>query len=417
MSANIHQTWASFDEALKAYEQAMLEHRYSQSYIVYHIDVLKGMYNDSIAENRTYSFQKAEIWLRKQKERELSGKIVRHTYNCMRIVILQFDQFYRDGHLVIQRRVEHSKCLPDHFQSIHQEFLHTLPQNLASGTISLHKTNSRQFFEYLIKCSISDLKVVNSETIRNFLADAANRHKRSMEKVLQALKLLFPFLSKKGFDNFDFDFSFIKAGYKRKPILPHFTHEEVKSILMMIDRSTTIGKRDYAIVMVAVYTGLRIADIVGLRLTDIDWRKREIRVQQKKTGSELCLPLNIESGNAVADYILNGRQSSTEEYIFVKSSPPYTKLNGCGVGYYILDRCYGQNEELPEKYKGKTFHSFRRSLASWLSAEQTPLPLLSEILGHANLESSKFYVSHNVTNMLMCCLGFDDIPVLKGELK
>ena len=417
MSAKIQHPWASFEEALQSYEQALKEHHYSQSSVTFHMSVLTKMTNDDNTESQVYSISKAELWLSKQMERVTSGRIVRHTYDCMRIVISRFEQFYQEGHLVIKRRNERRKNLPDCFHIIHQEFCQSLPQNLASGTLSLHNTNSRQFFEYLVKCSIIDLKSVDTVTVRNYFTDAATRHKRSMEKVLQALKLLFPFLSKKGFTNFDFDFSIIKPGYKRKPMSPYFTHDDVKSILMLIDRSKAIGRRDYAVIVTAVYTGLRIADIVNLQLTDIDWRKREVRVRQKKTGNELCLPLNIETGNALADYILNGRLSSMEKYIFVNTVPPYTKINGLGVGYHILKRCYGKNKELSTKYSGKTFHSFRRSLASWLSAEQTPLPLISEILGHVNLVAAKPYLSYDVSSMSMCCLGLDNIPVLKEELK
>lgn len=416
MSTKICNPWTSFNEALHAYEEALKSHHYSQSSVTFHMSVLTKIYNDVSNESHSYSLPKAEQWLSKQMERVSSGRIVRHTYECMRIVISRFDHFYREGTLVIKRRNERRKNLPDCFYSIHQEFLHTLPQNLAPGTLSLHNTNSRRFFEYLANRSITDLRSVDNETVRNYFIEAAVQHKRSMEKVLQALKLLFPFLYKKGYENFGYDFSIIKPGYKRKQMLPCFTYDDVKSILSLIDRSTTIGRRDYAIILIAVFTGLRITDITDLRLTDVDWRKREITVKQKKTKNELCLPFNIETGNALADYILNGRPPSAEEYIFLNNVPPFTKIIGDGVGYHILKRCYGHNDELSAKYSDKTFHSFRRSLASWLSAEQTPLPLISEILGHAVLSAAKPYLSYDASRMAMCCLGLDDIPVLKEEL-
>ena len=418
MSTKSLQSQFTFTDMLKSYEQALSQRSYSHFTITYHVGILKRIYNDPINVNEqfTYSPFKSEIWLENQHTREVSGQILHSYLVFMRTVIKQFEQFCQEGRLIIKRRYERPACLPECFHCIYQEFLCSLPQNLAPATISLHETNSRQFFEYLLKHSILDLKLVGYETVKKFLADAATHHRCSMDKVIQALKLLFTFLLDRGFVVFNPDFRVMKPAYRRKPVLPHFTHDEVESLLSLIDRSSAIGKRDYAVVLVAIYTGLRSSDVFNLRLNNIDWRRHEIRITQKKTGNELCLPLSAEAGNALADYILNGRPSSAEEYVFVKCVAPYTKLNGKGAGYHILEKCYSLNEELAEKCTNKTFHSFRRSLGSWLSMEKTPLPLISEILGHTNLESSKFYLSYDNSSMSMCCLGLDGIPVLKGEL-
>lgn len=416
MTTESRQSRIPFVKTLQLYKQALLQLSYRPSTIDFHINTLNHIYNDGSDEKLTYSFEKAEIWLKKQQKRKTMGQITHRYYVCMRTVTEQFEEFYKKGHLVIKKRNEHSVRLPECFGSIHQEFIHSLPQRLAPATISLYETNSRQFFEYLTAHSILDLISVDRELIENFLSDAITHHKCSMDTVIQMLKLLFTFLSGKSLVRFNPDFSILKPAYRRKPVLPHFTYDEVKSILMLIDRSIAIGKRDYAIVLVAVYTGLRLGDVLDLQLTDIDWRKHEIRIVQKKTRSELYLPLSVETGNALVDYILNGRPSSAEGYIFLKSVPPYSKLNGSCTGYRILKKCFEMDTELAEKCMEKTFHSFRRSLGSWLSMEQTPLPLISEILGHTSLESSKFYLSYDILSMSMCCLGLDGIPVLKEDL-
>lgn len=100
----------------------------------------------------------------------------------MRSDIAMFEQFYRKGHLVIKMRSERLTYLPDCFGSIHEEFLCSLPQSLAPTTISLRNTKSRQNFEYLFRHSILDLKFIDNETIKNFLADAAIHHKYIWKK-------------------------------------------------------------------------------------------------------------------------------------------------------------------------------------------------------------------------------------------
>lgn len=415
MITESHQAQIPFLETLQLYREALLQHSYSLSTIDFHIGTLKRIYNNGSNEKFTYSPIKAKTWLKKQQERKTTGQITQSYYVCMRAAVKQFQEFYLEGHLVIKKRNEHPICLPECFYSIHQDFIHSLPRKPAMTTVSPHETNSKQFFEYLAAHSILNINSVDQNVIQSYLSDAITHHRCSMDKVVQMLKLLFTFLFERNLVCFNPDFSILKPACRRKPVLPHFTYDEVKSLLILIDRSSDIGKRDYAVVLVAVYTGMRLRDILDLRLTDIDWRKQEIRIVQKKTGNELCLPLSTEAGNALADYILNGRPSSLGEYIFLKSVPPYNKLKSTGIGSRILKKCFDMDEKLAKKCTNKTFHSFRRSLGSWLSMEQTPLPLISEILGHTNLEASKFYLAYDSSGMSMCCLGLDGIPILKGD--
>lgn len=148
--------------------------------------------------------------------------------------------------------------------------------------------------------------------------------------------------------------------------MPHFSYEEADAILHTVDRSAPMGKRDYAILSVAIYTGLRLGDILNLRLSDIAWMQQEIEVVQEKTGAKIRLPLRIEAGDALADYILNGRPLSADDHIFVRHNAPHGKLTGRGVGERILSRCFSADESLKERCAGKTFHAFRRSFGSWL---------------------------------------------------
>ena len=410
------QTPILFDSLLGLYEKALLQKSYNRNTVLSHIQVLRRVYDNEVIGKFTYSPNKAKIWLNEQRNRKMEGQISHRWYVFMHTVIEQFDQFCREGCLMITRRYEHPGRLNECFHSIHQEFSHSLPQKLAQSTRELYVTNSRQFLEYLEKHSILDLKSITHVIIVDYLAAAATHHERSMDKVIQALKLLFAFLSAKGLIGFDLNFTTLKPACRRKPVLPCFTYDEVKLLLALIDRTTAIGKRDYAVVLIAIYTGLRSHDIYTMRLTDVNWRKQEISITQKKTGNAQCIPLCVDAGNALADYILNGRPPSNEEYIFVKNVAPYTRLNGHGNGSYLMGKYFKLNPALAEKRPNKTFHSFRRSLGSWLSAAQTPLPLISEILGHTNLEASKFYLSYDNSSMSLCCLGLDGIPVLKGEL-
>ena len=113
----------------------------------------------------------------------------------------------------------------------------------------------------------------------------------------------------------------------RKKIHSGFDKDEVTAILNAPDKSTALGKRDYAIIMLAAYTGLRGVDVLTLRFSDIGWRLREIRPIQSKTSKPVMLPVPVAVLNAVAEYILEARPENTAtDIIFLRSRPPYDPL-------------------------------------------------------------------------------------------
>ena len=78
-------------------------------------------------------------------------------------------------------------------------------------------------------------------------------------------------------------------------------------MLKCIDRSNPIGKRNYAIMLIASNLGLRTSDILALTMDNFNWRNNEINLVQYKTQELLCLPLSPQIGSAVIDYWKNGR--------------------------------------------------------------------------------------------------------------
>ena len=101
------------------------------------------------------------------------------------------------------------------------------------------------------------------------------------------------------------------------PVQSYVTDEELNKIFSVIDRATVMGKRDYAMILLSATTGMRAVDIIHLKLTDIAWRKGEIRIIQKKTKHEAIMPLVKTAADALEDYILNGRPDSEYTEIFL----------------------------------------------------------------------------------------------------
>ena len=90
--------------------------------------------------------------------------------------------------------------------------------------------------------------------------------------------------------------------------------------------SGLVRARDAAITLLALTTGLRACDIVGLRLGDIDWRAQTIGIVQQKTRNPLTLPLVALVTAKLADYVLHERPRSRDDHVFLRDNAPHTKL-------------------------------------------------------------------------------------------
>jgi integrase len=191
--------------------------------------------------------------------------------------------------------------------------------------------------------------------------------------------------------------------------LPITSPEEIEAVLSIIDRDTPKGKRDYAIIMIALITGLRAIDIVRLKLTDIGWRTGEINLIQSKTGQSLQLPLTTDIAEALQDYILYGRPAVKEAEVFLRHRPPYCAfMSAVAIGDMYDDYREAAGYERVA-FDGKGFHSLRRTAGTNLITSDVNLTDAAQILGKITPESMKKYVALDIRHLKECALDFADI--------
>ncbi len=165
-----------------------------------------------------------------------------------------------------------------------------------------------------------------------------------------------------------------------------------------------MGIRDYAIMIIAAQTGLRACDIASLQRQDIDWHRNELRIVQKKTGRALTLPLPTESGNAMAEYLLNARPECDEPYVFLREKRPYRRMHSSSMNG-IVSRYILKANLAGADVRVRGFHSFRRAFGKRLLETETPLDMLSELLGHRDHDSAKQYMAIDEKGLKLCGLS------------
>jgi integrase len=274
----------------------------------------------------------------------------------------------------------------------------------------------RQFLAYLDEAGRGQLGSAGADDVRGFLLSVAPRRAPGMGNTAWALRRFFAFLNAAGLSALRVDGMLATRAPRRVRALPCLGREETGRILQAIDTGSARGKRDYAIVRLALATGLRCCDIVSLRLDAIDWRADEIRIVQRKTAAPLALPLTPEAGNAVAEWILGGRPATAAPEVFVRLRAPHGKLTG-PTGDLVMKRWLAKAGVTRSAFDGKTFHALRRTTGTRLVESGADLSLTAQILGHAKVDSSKRYIRLADEALRECCLPLDGFPVTREGLR
>jgi len=192
-------------------------------------------------------------------------------------------------------------------------------------------------------------------------------------------------------------------------LLPAVPDEEIAAVLNTIDRRMPKGKRDYAIIPLGAVIGLRAIDIVRLKLSDIDWQNGEIKIVQSKTGESLALPLTKDVGEAIQDYILNGRQETVSKEIFLRHHAPFQAFADGVAVEYMYDDHRKKAGLSRDAFDGKGFHSRQRSVGRNMATSGTPITTVAQVLGDSNINSTNKYISLDSRHLKECTLDLTGI--------
>ncbi|KAA6325565.1 Tyrosine recombinase XerD [termite gut metagenome] len=193
------------------------------------------------------------------------------------------------------------------------------------------------------------------------------------------------------------DFSILLQHLKRTygSKLPSvYTPEEIIKLETSIQRGSAIGKRNYAMLLLASRLGLRASDIVNLEFSNIDWPNKSIRLFQLKTGHPIELPLLSDVGDAIIDYILYGRPKTEIKKIFVTATNPVRTLVADNVRIIVTRMISEAGIEVNGRHHGG--HAMRHSLATNILGNNVGLSVISNVLGHVSTKTTMVYLGVDV---------------------
>ena len=188
-----------------------------------------------------------------------------------------------------------------------------------------------------------------------------------------------------------------------KKIPSAFTLEEIELLLKSSKAYTREDNhlRNYAILCLVAYTGIRASDVTNLKVSDIDWNNNLIKFVQQKTSKEHIIPLIPEIGNPIVNYIINERPKSKANYLFLSEKGEKIKTSQ---QITSIINTYFSNS--PINLNGRHFgaHSLRHSIATNLINNNVPIFNVANVLGHSNTTSVTIYAKLNLDGLRKCIL-------------
>jgi len=265
----------------------------------------------------------------------------------------------------------------------------------------------RAFLEYLDGIGADSPSSLTPRHLADYVRTTAGLHPKSIGSELTALRAFLRFLHLEGHSEHDLSSALPAARLTRGARIPRSLNpEDVRRLLESVDRGNPTGKRDYAMLLMVSRLGMRMRDLCELRLSDLKWDEQLIVIVQSKTGKEVRYPLLEDVGWAVIDYLKNGRPPTGSPCLFVRHNAPWDGFEN--VGFILAKHIRRAGIRLPRGVS-HGMHSLRHTLAGTLLEQNTPLPVISEILGHASTLSTGVYLGIDLENLRRCALDPDGV--------
>jgi len=168
--------------------------------------------------------------------------------------------------------------------------------------------------------------------------------------------------------------------------LPRFLEDDqAQALLDSCDPQTATGRRDLAILTLLMRLGLRAGEVAGLRLEDLDWRAGELVVVGKGRRSER-LPLPVDVGEAITEYLRDGRpDSALDRTVFIRIKAPHRRLTTGGVTQVVV--AAGRRAGLGQIHA----HRLRHTAATSMLRAGAPLHEIGQVLRHREALSTAIY--------------------------
>lgn len=342
-------------------------------------------------------------------EKDFEGTLKQCEVQNLRVIRMVGD-FQLHG-TILRRYYKHKELLHNpHFIEVINDFKqYCINKDYSTATVEHYTKQSSRFLDYADSQSISSCGDISLTLINRYIKTLAGYTYKTVEQQLCSLRALFKYLFKDGLIVTDFSQKIPMVQSRKMTRIPSvWSVSDLKKLIAAIDRGSPVGKRDYAMILLACHLGLRVSDIKKLTFENFHWEDKQLVFTQSKTRTSLSLPLVQDVGWAVIDYLKYGRPDINSPYLFIRHLAPFLPFSENDHLHQIIIK-YMRLAHIPVSPKKRVgMHSLRHTLASLLLENNTPLPVISNILGHLDVESSAVYLKVDIKKLKECPLDLKE---------
>lgn len=231
---------------------------------------------------------------------------------------------------------------------------------------------------------------------RFLLRHARERTPKAAQLMVSAMRSFFRFLFRYGETKCDLSKAVpTVAAWRLSEVPKYIKPEEVESLLESCDQTSSVGRRNYSILLLIARLGLRAGEIVALELGDINWRASELTIRGK---GRFCdrLPLPQSVGEPLAVYLKNDRPKCLTRRVFVRTRAPYQGFKNSTTVSTIVRRTV-EKSGLNTPSKGA--HLLRHSLATGMLRRGASMAEIGELLRHRSPNSTEIYAKVDIEGL------------------
>lgn len=275
---------------------------------------------------------------------------------------------------------------------IERDYGHFLRQErgFMSASVGQYLPVAQRFLWHRFGDGRMRLKELCTKDVTDFvLQDSSTRGRRSAQLMTSVLRSFLNYLFQEGKTTTNLASAIPATAGGRLSELPRYLEAaQVEKLLRCCDRRCSVGRRDYAILLLLARLGLRGGEVAGLELEDIDWTAGEMRIRGKGNRVD-PLPLLYDVGKALADYLKKGRPRSSARRVFVQSKAPYAGFGNPPNAVSGIVRRALARAGLHPRHQGA--HLLRHSLATNLLRRGASLAQIGQVLRHQQTQTTEIY--------------------------
>jgi site-specific recombinase XerD len=399
-----------FQELTQQLEEALYRLHYTEASIVQYRRMWKRMATFFEQEEIAHFSEEAGMRFLDEQfnffEREKAGKLTQSITNVLRIVRMLGD-FQQHGSILRRYYKQRELLQTEGLKKVLQGYqAHCQQSAYANVTQHHYRKIGERFLSFLESQGIRQPADIVACHLSGYINTLLGYSYKTVELQLCGLRSFLRYLHDHGLHAEDLTSSIPALKARKQTRIPSvWTQEHIARLLEVIDRGNPAGKRDYAMLLLVTRLGLRSIDLKHLKLSDLKWRENRIELIQSKTASALNLPLLPEVGWAIIDYLKNGRPKVDSPYVFLRHLAPLAPFSDEDRLHQIVVK-YMRLAKIPiSPHKKKGMHSLRHTLASRLLAENTPLPVISDLLGHTSSDATAVYLKVDIHRLRECALN------------